>query len=573
MTREIWYGIPTANPERAIATLKKWRSAGYKTAVLIDEPTIPSTTEAQGPLLKALGDDIVNQIVVMPRYEGYYRSVQIIREAIREKLGDLPDILVCGGDDMDPDPNRHPQEIAEECFARYPDGYFVMQPVGDDLKGTDKICGSPWFGKEWLRRAYGGNGPFSTRYFQYYGDEELRNVAEAQQVLWQRKDLVQYHHHYIRQDGPKKTDYQAKNENLYFKKDGEVFKSRKERGFPDASALVGLAGQFYGAKTLVTGGSGFIGAHLCQRLKDEGAKLVVSVDRQENPYRGFCAHVSVRHDLTREMTEGWFNDGLDFVFHLAAEMGGIGYIENFKGDIVRNSTRIDLNVLDAAVAGKVGRLLYTSSACVYPGFLQGGSPSVDQVWGVGKYALKEGDAYPADAEDGYGWQKLYSERMMRHWREDFGLDTRIARLHNIFGPYGTYDGGREKAPAAICRKVAQTEPGGEIEVWGDGSQLRSYCYVDDCVEGLLRLMLSDHVEPINIGTEEMVSVNQLIDTVCDVAGKTVTKRYDPSKPKGVHGRNADLTLAREVLGWYPARTLRDGIAITYPWIRDQLQKG
>src|SRR5205085_9683552 len=209
------------------------------------------------------------------------------------------------------------------------------------------------------------------------------------------------------------------------------------------------------------------------------------------------------------------------------------------------------------------RFFYTSSACIYPGYLQK-SPEVTP--------LREEDAYPADAEDGYGWEKLYMERVCRHYREDFGLETRIVRFHNIYGPLGTYDGGREKSPAAICRKVALADDGDTIEVWGDGEQTRSYCYIDDCVEGIYRLMRSDYCEPINLGQDRMLSINELVDIIAKIAGKRIEKRYDLTKPQGVRGRNSDNTRLRTVLNWQPSISLEDGLAITYEWISRELQK-
>jgi nucleoside-diphosphate-sugar epimerase len=254
---------------------------------------------------------------------------------------------------------------------------------------------------------------------------------------------------------------------------------------------------------------------------------------------------------------------MDQVYGLAANMGGIGFIENNKAVIVRDNTFINLHTIEAARANGVKRYLYTSSACIYPGYKQKETDVTP---------LREDDAYPADAEDGYGWEKLYMERVCRHYTEDFGLDTRVVRFHNIFGPLGTYDGGREKSPAAICRKVALAEDGDEIEVWGDGEQTRSYCYIDDCVEGIYRLMESDHREPINLGQDRMISVNELVDIVSNIAGKKIRKRYDLTKPQGVRGRNSDNTRLREVLKWEPKVSLEDGLTITYHWIAGELEK-
>jgi nucleoside-diphosphate-sugar epimerase len=209
----------------------------------------------------------------------------------------------------------------------------------------------------------------------------------------------------------------------------------------------------------------------------------------------------------------------------------------------------------------VNRYLYTSSACIYPGYKQNSEDVAP---------LKEEDAYPADPEDGYGWEKLFSERQCRHYYEDYGLETRVVRFHNIYGPLGTYDGGREKSPAAICRKIALADDGGEIEVWGDGNQTRSYCYIDDCVDGIYRLMRSDHREPLNVGSDRLVTVNELVDMVATIAGKTVGRRHDLTKPQGVRGRNSDNTQLRGVLGWEPPTTLEAGMEKTYRWIHSQL---
>ena len=244
-------------------------------------------------------------------------------------------------------------------------------------------------------------------------------------------------------------------------------------------------------------------------------------------------------------------------------MGGIGFIETNKAVIVRDNTLINLQSIEAARLNGVKRYLYTSSACIYPGYLQNETQLSP---------LKEEDAYPADAEDGYGWEKLYMERVCRHYREDFGLETRVVRFHNIFGPLGTYDGGREKSPAAICRKVALANDGDAIEVWGDGEQTRSYCYIDDCVEGLHRLMRSDYRDPLNVGQDRMISINELVDIVARLAQKTIRKGYDLTKPQGVRGRNSDNSRLRQVLGWEPLVSLEDGLKATYEWIGGELQR-
>jgi GDP-D-mannose 3', 5'-epimerase len=315
-------------------------------------------------------------------------------------------------------------------------------------------------------------------------------------------------------------------------------------------------------RVLVTGAGGFIGHHLTKYLVDKGY-WVRGVDIKEPEYEPSAAHEFKLLDLTR-----WENcleatDSIDEVYGLAANMGGIGFIETHKAEIVRDSTLMNMHSIEAARQNGVKRYLFTSSACIYPGHLQ---KSADVT------PLKEEDAYPADAEDGYGWEKLYMERVCRHYREDYGLETRIVRFHNIFGPLGTFDGGREKSPAAICRKVALANDVDDIEVWGDGGQTRSYCYIDDCVEGIYRLMRSDHADPINLGQDRMISINELVDIVSQIAGKRIGKRYDTTKPQGVRGRNSDNTRLREVLNWEPTISLEDGLERTYHWIAAELEK-
>jgi len=313
---------------------------------------------------------------------------------------------------------------------------------------------------------------------------------------------------------------------------------------------------------LVTGAGGFIGHHLVKYLVERGYK-VRGVDIKEPEFEPTAAHEFLKLDLrywenclhaTRDAAQ---------VYALAAEMGGIGFIETHKAEIVRDSTLINLHTIEAARTNGARRFLFTSSACIYPGYLQKQADVTP---------LREEDAYPADAEDGYGWEKLYMERTCRHYREDFGLDTRVVRFHNIFGPLGTYDGGREKSPAAICRKIARADDGGTIEVWGDGNQTRSYCYIDDCVEGIFRLMQSDHHDPLNLGQDRLISVNQLVDMVAQIAGKTIHRRHDLTKPQGVRGRNSDNTRLRQVLGWEPSVSLEEGLTRTYRFIVSELRR-
>ena len=315
-------------------------------------------------------------------------------------------------------------------------------------------------------------------------------------------------------------------------------------------------------RVLITGAGGFIGHHLTSYLVERG-RWVRGVDIKLPEYAETSANEFELLDLRRWSDCLQATRDIDDVYNLAANMGGIGFIEANKAVIMHDNVLINIHMLEAARLNGVERFLFTSSACVYPGYKQ---DSADVT------PLKEEDAYPTDAEDGYGWEKLYSERQCRHYYEDYGLETRVVRFHNIYGPLGTYDGGREKSPAAICRKIAMAEDGGEIEVWGDGLQTRSYCYIDDCVDGIHRLMQSDFQEPLNLGSDRLVTINALVDIVSGVAGKSVSRRHDLSKPQGVRGRNSDNSLLRKVLHWEPPTTLEDGLAKTYAWIEGELRK-
>jgi nucleoside-diphosphate-sugar epimerase len=313
---------------------------------------------------------------------------------------------------------------------------------------------------------------------------------------------------------------------------------------------------------LVTGAGGFIGHHLVKYLVQRGY-WVRGVDLKLPEYEPSAAQEFELLDLRRWDSCLQATRGMHEVYALAAEMGGIGFIETHKAQIVRDSSLINLHTIEAARVNGVQRFLFTSSACIYPGYLQHETDVKP---------LREEDAYPADAEDGYGWEKLYMERTCRHYREDFGLETRVVRFHNIFGPLGTYDGGREKSPAAISRKVALAADGDTIEVWGDGHQTRSYCYIDDCVEGIYRLMRSEYPDPINLGQDRLISVNELVRMIAAIAGKTIYTAHDLTKPQGVRGRNSDNTRLREVLLWEPHISLEDGLARTYRFIVGELRK-
>jgi nucleoside-diphosphate-sugar epimerase len=315
---------------------------------------------------------------------------------------------------------------------------------------------------------------------------------------------------------------------------------------------------------LVTGAGGFIGGHLVADLLDQGYERVRAVDIKpfEHWYQVLPRAENLQRDLAEKAACYEASESAGYVFNLAADMGGMGFIETHKADCMI-SVLINTHMLMAARDCGVRRFLYSSSACVY---------AADKQTSAEVTALKESDAYPAMPEDGYGWEKLFSERMCRHFTEDFGLETRIARYHNVYGPNGTYDGGREKAPAAICRKVIQAKLAGhdEIEIWGDGEQTRSFMYIDDCLKGTALIMESDFAEPLNLGSDQLVTINQLVDIVEAIAGVKLRRRYKLDAPKGVRGRNSDNTLIQSSLGWAPAISLENGLEKTYQWIYDQM---
>jgi len=314
-------------------------------------------------------------------------------------------------------------------------------------------------------------------------------------------------------------------------------------------------------KVLVTGAGGFIGGHMANYLKKKGYE-VITCDIKPNPWQpvpNFHLADLRNYSNCRRLVEG-----VDWVFQFAANMGGIGFISRVKADVMHDNALINANMLRASVDAGVKRFFFASSACIYPYDLQRDSSKV--------VYLKESDAFPAYPDSAYGWEKLFTEIMCKSFQEDYGLEVRIARYHNIYGPYGTYKGGREKAPAALCRKVAEAEDGGSIVIWGNGKQIRSFLYIDDCLEATYRLMKSDYNEPLNIGSDQAITIDELADIIIEISGKKLTKKYDPSKPVGVRSRNADLTLLEQVLGWRPKVSYREGLEKTYRWIEERVKR-
>ena len=321
-----------------------------------------------------------------------------------------------------------------------------------------------------------------------------------------------------------------------------------------------------GEKAVVCGAGGFIGGHLVKHLIDNGVEVIRAVDIKplDEWYQITDGVESLSLDLKDKESCLKSVEGVTTVYQLAADMGGMGFIENNKA-LCMLSVLTNTHMLMAARDKGVERFFFSSSACVY---------NADKQVNPDVVALKEEDAYPALPEDGYGWEKLFSERMCRHFREDYGLTTRVARYHNVYGPLGTWTGGREKAPAAICRKVIEAKMNGtrEIEIWGDGKQTRSFMYIDDCAKGTEMILESEILEPINLGSSELVTINQLVDIAEEIAGIQLERKYNLSAPKGVNGRNSDNTKILEYLNWEPSTKLKDGLAKTYAWIYDQMQE-
>lgn len=317
------------------------------------------------------------------------------------------------------------------------------------------------------------------------------------------------------------------------------------------------------ARILVTGAGGFIGSHLARVLKGQGHFVRVADIKWDGYMKEDYWSERVTLDLRCREACLAATEGIEEVYNLAANMGGIGFITSVGADVAHDNVLINAHMLQASAENGVSRFFFSSSACVYPEYRQLEAEVMP---------LREEDALPADPDSFYGWEKLFTEKMAEAYARDYRLDVRLARFHNIYGPEGTYAGGREKAPAALCRKVAEALDGGTLDIWGDGKQTRSYCYIDDCVDGILALMASNCRTPVNIGSDRLVSVDELADIITRIAGKTLSRNYVREAPQGVRGRNADLGLARRELGWEPRVTLEKGLERTYDWIRRMVAK-
>lgn len=319
-------------------------------------------------------------------------------------------------------------------------------------------------------------------------------------------------------------------------------------------------------RILVTGAGGFIGGHLVSSLLTQGFEvLAVDIKPLGRWYQIHSGSKNETRDLSKLEECKASVVGVDYIYNLAADMGGMGFIESHKAECML-TVLINTHMLLAAKEAGVSRFFFSSSACVY---------SAAKQEATDLQPLRESDAYPAMPEDGYGWEKLFSERMCRHFSEDFGIETRVARYHNVYGPLGTYDGGREKAPAAICRKIAQAKISGidEMEIWGDGNQTRSFMYIDDCIKGSQIIMNGDNAEPINLGSEEMVSINELVSITEEIAGIKIKRKYNLSAPQGVRGRTSDNSMMRDIYNWEPKISLVSGLSETYKWIYDEIISG
>ena len=317
-------------------------------------------------------------------------------------------------------------------------------------------------------------------------------------------------------------------------------------------------------KVLVTGGCGFIGSHLAKYLKEKGHRVRVADTKPISEcYLPLKVDKVIQADLRESNACDCATKDVDWVFNLSANMGGIGFITKVGAEVMHDNALINVNMMEACRMNNVERMFFSSSACIYPAYRQT-MPEVEP--------LKEEYAVPAQPDSFYGWEKLFTEQLMKAYYRDYGMDIRIARFHNIYGPYGTYKGGREKAPASLCRKIAEATDVGTMTIWGDGKQTRSFLYIDDALDAIYKLMQSDYTEPLNIGSDELISIGELADLIIEISGKKIKKQYDLTKPQGVRGRNADLNLIKSVLNWEPKTTYREGLTNTYRWIEEMVRK-